>query len=205
MADASKRVVFGISNVHYALWDATLNEGKGGYSAAKAVKGAVSLSINVEGDTHTFYADNGPYYVSSSNGGYTGELNVAVLEDEALIDLLGYKKDENGLIVEDVKAVAPSFALTYEVSSNEKEQRFVFYNCTATRPEYEANTRSDTTEPDTQTLNLTMGVRTLTDANGNEVDAVKSSLCRNDADTKVKAAWDAWHTTIQAPLFAKSV
>ncbi len=201
MADASKRVVFGISNVHYAVWDSETSA----YGECKAIPGAVSLSISVEGDTSTFYADNGPYAVFSSNGGYTGELAVAVLEDDALVDLLGYKKDSNGLVVEDVKAVAPSFALTYEVSSNEKEQRFVFYNCTATRPEYEANTRSDSTDPDTQTLSLTMGARTFTDDNGNSVDAVKSSLVRDDKTSTVKAAWDAWHTTVQKPSFPKSV
>lgn len=152
MAETTNKVVrFGLSNVYYA----TLDETSGEYATPVRILGAVQMTTNAEGDSNTFNADNGPFYVTSANSGYTGQLQIASADDQLLIDLLGYEKDKNGMIVEPTDAIAKPFALLFEISSNVKPQRFVFYNVTLSRPSTEANTMSDTVEPDTLTLDFT--------------------------------------------------
>ena len=151
MADTNKVVRFGLSNVHYA----PLDEETGEYSTPKRILGAVQMTTTAEGDSSTFNADNGPFYVTSANSGYTGQLQIAAADDQLLIDLLGYEKDKNGMVVEPSDAIVKPFALMFEISSNVKPQRFVFYSVTLSRPSTEANTMSDTVEPDTLTLDFT--------------------------------------------------
>lgn len=153
----ANRVLFGLSNVHYAVYDDEQKK----YLTPKPLKGAVQLGITREGDSSIFYADNSPYFSVQTNGGYSGTLELAVLEREVLKDLLGWEIDANGMQIENTEAKQKTFALLYEVSSNELDQRFVFYNCTLSRPENEANTRTETTEPDTQTMDISMIVREL--------------------------------------------
>lgn len=190
------RVVFGLKNVHYALWTPGDGDGDGTYGTPKPLPGAVSLSVSVEGDTNTFYADDIPYASFSTNGGYSGDLELATLEDDAAVDLLGYVVDDNGILLEDASAVPPTFALLFEVSSNTKPQRFAFYNCTLARPEMEANTRTDSTEPDTQTLNITMIARQLPYGDDGTIDVVKGSIVRTDESATV---YDAWMTAVKMP------
>ena len=190
----TNRVLFGLSNVHYALWDEKSKK----YGTPKAIKGAVSMSISREGDSSIFYADNVPYVSFQTNGGYSGDLNVAVVEDEVLIDLLGWEKDDHGMLIEDASAVAPTFALMYEVSSNTEPQRFVFYNCSVSRPENEANTKTDSTEPDTQTLNISMITRNFPYGSGT-VDAVKGSITRSEEN---KTTYEGFMNEVLLPSMA---
>lgn len=148
MANAVK---FGLSNAHYALMGED-----GTYETPKPILGSVSLSLSPEGDSASFAADNNSkYYVSYANSGYSGSLEIAFAEDEFLQDTLNYIVDKNGMLLEASDTVAANFALMFEVSSNVKPQRFVLYNCQLSRPETEANTTSDSVEPDTITLDFT--------------------------------------------------
>lgn len=151
MADTQKVVRFGLTNVYYAK----LDESTGKYATPVRIPGAVTMSTSPEGESSTFNADNGAYYVTSANSGYTGSLEIATAEDQLYIDLLGYEKDKNGMIVEASDAISSPFALMFEISSNLKPQRFVFYSVTLSRPSTDANTMSDTVEPDTLTLEFT--------------------------------------------------
>lgn len=173
MATKSKTVRFGLSNVYYALYDET----SGKYGTPVAIPGAVKMSLTKVGESETFYADNIPYATFESNGGYTGELEVAVAADQFLTDCLGMTKDTNGLVIESADDEVKQFALLYEVSSNTEPQRFVFYNTVASRPEPEHNTKSDSTTPDTITLPCTMGTQTLT-VNGAEKEVVKAHMTK---------------------------
>lgn len=173
---ASKKsgtVRFGLSNVYYALYD----DENGSFKTPVAIPGAVKMTLTKVGESETFYADNVPYAVFESNGGYTGELEVAAAADQFLVDCLGMTKDSNGLIVEAADDEPKQFALLYEVSSNKEPQRFAFYAVTASRPEPEHNTKSDSTTPDTITLPCTMGTLSLSVA-GTERDVVKAHLTK---------------------------
>lgn len=149
MATSSNKVQFGLSNAHYAVYD----ESTGKYGTPVAIKGSVSLSLDAEGDSTKFYADNIAYFSTSKNDGYTGSLEIAYVEKQLQIDLLG-NEDDNGLLLEFSDSTAKSFALLFEIDGNINKQRTVLYNCTLSRPSTEADTTENTVEPKTSSSTL---------------------------------------------------
>ncbi len=157
MPDTSNKVKFGLSNVHIAK--ITETDGAITYGTPVAMPGAVSLTAEPEGETTPFYADNIQYYVVVSNNGYTGDLEIAMTPQEFLTTILGQTVDTNGAIFESSDDVNARFALMGEIEGDAKKRRFVYYDCTATRPSAEMNTIEDTKEPQTDTISITMTPR----------------------------------------------
>lgn len=179
---AENKVQFGLKNVHYALWDSENNK----YGEVKAMPGAVSLSLDTEGDTSKFYADDVVYYTSSTNAGYTGTLEIAYLEKSVRTELLGDIEDTNGLVLEATDAQPADFALMFEIDGNANKQGFVLYSSKLSRPSTEANTKEDTTEPQTQSLDITCIGRNFTVA-GETRNIVKGIIESTvNADTYAK-------------------
>lgn len=151
---AENKIRFGIKNVHYAI--ATIAaDGSATYSTPKALPGAVSLSLDPQGENSPFYADNIVYWTGVSNSGYQGDLEVALLSEDFLKDVLGNKADDNGVLYEDANAQAVHFALMFQFEGDQKATRHVLYNCTATRPSLEGNTKTETVAPETETIEIT--------------------------------------------------
>ena len=157
MPDTNNKVKFGLSNVHVAK--ITEQDGEITYGTPFAMPGAVALSADPEGETTSFYADNIQYYVAVSNNGYTGELELAMAVKEFLKEILGQQEDTNGALFESSDDVNARFALMGEIEGDVKKRRFVYYDCTATRPSSEMNTIEDTKEPQTDTIEITMSPR----------------------------------------------
>lgn len=157
MPDTNNKVKFGLSNVHVAK--ITEQDGEITYGTPFAMPGAVALSADPEGETTPFYADNIQYYVAVSNNGYTGELELAMAVKEFLTQILGQQEDTNGALFESSDDVNARFALMGEIEGDVKKRRFVYYDCTATRPSSEMNTIEDTKEPQTDTIEITMSPR----------------------------------------------
>lgn len=190
MPASNNLVRFGLTNVYYATY--TDSE----YGTPKRIYGGVQLTTTPEGDSYTFYADNVAYYATETNAGYTGTVEVAAVNDEFLKDVLGYKSDTtSGLLYESTTTIVPSVALMFEVGGNEENQRAVFYNVTFSRLETEANTRADTTEPDTVTLNFTAIGRDFTV--GSATENVVKAQCADSAVTH--DAYDAFFTKVVVP------
>lgn len=142
------KVKFNIKNVHYAP------QTEEGYGAPVAIPGAVSLTLEQQGEIITFYADGIVYYQSASNGGYSGDLEVALIPDKFREDILGEEADSNGVLFENSNAEANPFALGFQIDGDTEPTLFWFYNCTATRPNIDASTTEDTKEPGTDTLTI---------------------------------------------------
>lgn len=175
---AGDLVRFGLSNVHYAAGSA------GSYETPVALKGAVQLTTSPEGDSNTFYADNRAYFVTETNNGYTGTLEVAAANDDFLIAVLGYEEEStSGLTIETTEAQPTPVVLLFEVDGNEEKQRTALYGVTFSRIDSEANTRADSTEPDTVTLEFTaIGEQFTVDGETkNVVKATASSTDSGDA------------------------
>lgn len=84
---ANNKVKYNLKNAHYAV----ITEGKGGaitFATPVPIEGSVSLSLDAEGDTNTFYADGIAYYTSVSNQGYSGDFECAMLPDSFRADVL---------------------------------------------------------------------------------------------------------------------
>ena len=189
MADTN-RIKYGIKNVHYAV--ATIAaDGSATYGTPVALPGAVNLSLSAEGDTSPFYADNIVYYTSVANNGYSGDLELAKVPDSFLTDVLGYVADTNGVLVEDAGASPAHFALMFQFEGDAHAKRHVLYNCVATRPAVESTTKTDTIEPQTETITIT--ATTVYNATLDK-DIVKAS-CTPTESTQ----YNAWNTTVYIP------
>jgi phi13 family phage major tail protein len=146
----SNKVMFGLEKVHVAF------KGEEGFETPIAIPGAVNLSLSAEGESAIFYADNVPYFTITSNNGYTGDLEMALIPDSVLAEMLGWEIDDNGMLIEVADGEQKEFALLFEVKGNEKNKRYVYYNCKASRPAQEHGTKTESVEPNTQTLTVTI-------------------------------------------------
>lgn len=194
MAKKNKTVRFGIKNVYYALFD----EEKGTYGTPKQVDGAVKLSITPEGDTSNFYAEDILWASFESTSGYTGSLEVAAFGDEFLNDILGRKATDAGLNYETIEDEPKQFALLFEVGSNKEPQRYVYYNVIGSRPEQEHNTKSESTSPDTETMDITIASQAFT-VGGVEVETIGAHVTKS---TETATLYDGWYKTVATPADA---
>ena len=153
MADTNK-IKYGIKNVYYAVATIASN-GSATYGTPKALPGAVSMSLDQQGDTNKFYADNIVYYTSVANNGYEGDLELAKLTDDFLKDILGYGVDANGALYEDANAPVVHFALLFQFEGDAHAKRHVLYNCTCNRPSVSGSTKEESIEPQTETVTIT--------------------------------------------------
>lgn len=149
------KVKYGLKNAHYALL--TINEdGSVSFGTPVPIPGSVSLTMDAQGETSTFYADNMAYYVTATNGGYSGSFEVALIPDSFRTSVLGETLDaEAQVLVENVNNQTTPFALMFEFQGDQKAIRHILYNCTCTRPSVSGTTTTNTTEPTTETMTLT--------------------------------------------------
>lgn len=181
------KIKYGISNCHYATATIAAN-GSATYGTIKDLPGAVSLSLDAQGDTNNFFADNIVYYTSVANNGYEGDLELAMFTDDFYKDILGFKADSKGVLYEDAGAEPVHFALTFQVETDTGPKRVVLYNCVAQRPSVAASTKEETIEPQTETISITC--TTIYNAT-KDVDMVRASC--TSAQT---AQYNAWNSSI---------
>ena len=187
----ANKIKYGLSNVYIA--EATIaSDGTATYDTPVAIPGAVNLSLEPQGENSPFYADNVVYFVTATNTGYEGDLELALIPDNIRKILFGEIEDDNKLLVEDADAVLPHFALLFQFEGDVKATRHVLYNCTATRPSVASQTKEDTTTPITETMTITATSVKFADHN-----VVKAKTTDNTAD----ADYNAWFSAVTAPDF----
>jgi len=152
------KVLYGIEQCHIAK--ITEENGQITYGTPFAVDGAVGLNFDPEGEETPFYADNVKYYIASSNQGYSGDLELAMTPEQFLTEILGRAKDTNGAIFENADDKTARFALMFQGKGDKTNRRWVFFDCTATRPSRENNTKEESVEVGTETMSITMSPRT---------------------------------------------
>lgn len=184
------KVKYNIKNVHYATFTET--QGEGGetqftYKTPVHIPGAVSISLDAEGEISTFYADGIAYYVTSANNGYSGDLEMALIPSSFREEVLNEEKDSKGVLVENANKNTNPFALLFEFDGDAKAIRRCLYNCTATRPSIESETTEDTKEPGTETLSLTASPRS---------DGIVKTQTGPDTDA---TAYDGWYKSVYIP------
>ncbi|MCI6060849.1 MAG: phage tail protein [Dorea sp.] len=185
------KVKYNLKNVHAAKLTETVVDGVTSYTYAtpKAIPGAVSISLDAEGDSSPFYADGIVYFRSVSNNGYSGDLEIALIPEWFRTDILQEMLDSNGVLVEKSdNAESVKFALLFEFDGDVRAIRHVMYNCTASRPSIESETKEDTIEPGTETLSLTADPR--------EDGLVKSRT----GDTTSVETYQNWYKTVYIPV-----
>ena len=152
------KVKFGLSEVHIA--PSTAQDGTGTtYGTIFAIPGAVSLSLDREGEETDFYADNIKYFNESANQGYTGSLEMALFSEDFRTKILNEIKDTNGALIEDATRGTTGFALGFQIDGDKANRRFWYYNCMANRPSNSSSTIESSKEPQTETVDITAAPR----------------------------------------------
>lgn len=191
---AENKIKYGLKNVYYAV--ATIaTDGSATYDTPVAFPGAVSLSLSAEGDRTPFYADDMEYWVGQVNNGYSGTLEMARATDNFKKDILGYKTGNNGVLLEDANADAVHFALIFQFAGDANSTRHVMYNCTASRPTVEGNTKGESIEPQTETIDIS--------ASSIYVPGITSYLVKAETTEATAATYyNAWTGTVFIPTTA---
>ena len=198
------KVKYNLKNVHAAKMTETVTAGVSTftYATPKAIPGAVSISLDAEGESNPFYADGIVYFRTVTNNGYSGDLEIALIPEWFRTEILQETLDPKGVLMES-SGVGESvkFALLFEFDGDVNAIRHVLYNCTASRPSIESETKEDTIEPGTETLSITADPRSdglVKARTGDTTDAAAYANWYKEVYVSAGAAVEASANTVSA-------
>ena len=127
---------------------------------SRAIPGAVSISLDAEGESIPFYADGIVYIRSVTNNGCSANLEMALVPEWFRTEILQEELDGKGVLIEKSdNRESVKFALLFEFDGDVNCIRQVLYNCTSSRPSIESETKQDTIELGTEKLCITADSR----------------------------------------------
>lgn len=180
------KIKYGLRNVYYAK---ATDDGTGNLTYATPVRiaGAVNMSLDAQGDTNPFYADDIVYFTSTSNNGYSGTLEVALIPDSFRKDILGETEGtQDNVLYEYANAPTVEFALLFEFQTDENATKHCMYRCTASRASVAGQTKEDSITPQTETLNIVAMPRVD--------DYLVKAKCPSTS-----SAYASWYTAVHEP------
>ena len=183
----ANKIKYNLKNVYAAILTRTGNSYS--YGTPQAIPGAVSMSLDAEGDSTPFYADGIVYFRTVANNGYSGDLELALIPEWFREDVLNETKDNNNVFIEtsDLKDTV-YFALLFEFDGDQKAIRHVLYNCSASRPSIASQTKESSIEPGTETLSLTADPRD---------DGLVKARTGDDTTSSV---YTGWYSSVYEPV-----
>lgn len=194
---SANKVKYGLKNVHYALVTETVTSGvtSSSYGTVKAWPGAVSLSMDSNAEKGGFRADDSDYFVTYGQGGYEGDLESALVPEDIKTSVLGFKTDDNGILVEDEASFSTNVyvAMMFEFQGDQNAKKHCLYKVSLSRPSIASQTTGEngSIEPQTETLTLTAVPRA-------DEDHLIHAETGDSTDAAVVAAW---YTAVPVPTF----
>lgn len=189
------KIKFGLKNVKYAKCTETYDSSTGWSTTYGTVKdwiGAVSISLDAQGDNTNFYADDGVFATCGVNNGYSGDFESALIpEDVETAILKRTKVATDNVIVEsaDDSNGVEYFAFMFEFTGDDSGKRYVLYRCSLTRPTIAGQTKADSIDVQTETVTITATPR---------VDA-DHYVMAHTSDTTPSAVYNAWYSAVYVP------
>lgn len=188
----ANKIKYGLSHVYYAVATIAAN-GSATYDTPVAIPGAVSMSLEPQGENTPFYADNIEYWVGNGNTGYSGDLELALIPESFRTDVLGEIEDNKGVLVEDMNSAIVHFALLFQFEGDAKATKHVMYNCTCTRPAAGGQTKGEIVEPQTETLTIT--------ATGIYNASLDKTIIKADANEDTDSTtYSGWNSAVYIPV-----
>lgn len=180
----ANKVKFGLKNVYIAKLTETLSSGSWTYTYGTpfAEPGAVSLSLEAQGELSTFRADDCDYWTASSNNGYEGTWELALLSDDFKTEILGFIEDTNGVLYEDATVQPSPFAMMFEIDGDANARKHVIYRCFATRPAVSSSTTEEAITPVTDSITVKATARL-------DNNVVKASTPAGDTTSTTYTNW----------------
>ncbi|NMA65317.1 MAG: phage tail protein [Clostridiaceae bacterium] len=184
-------IEYGLENCHMAVIE-SYEDGVYTFGTPIPVPGAVNLTMTAQTAQKIFYADNKPYYTTTTNSGYDGSLEVAQIPLKIQTDVLGDEADANGVIIDGGNTQAKETALLFEFSGDVKKTRHILWRCKLAKPDIAGKTTEAETDPQTQTMKITAMPRA----------DIGRTHGRVSNETETKAVYDAWFDSVYEPDFA---
>ena len=157
--------------------------------------GIMSIDMQAQGDTKPIRADGIDYIIITSNNGYTGTLNFVKISDDFRVDCLAEERDDTtGIQYEDADATPNPFALMGEFKGDLEGIRWIYYNCTASRPNQAGENKDNMKEPDTESLSLQVSPLPVV-IDGEEKNIVRGGVTKS----RNAATYNQWFQKVCLP------
>lgn len=155
----ANKIRYGLENVHIAEIISTDINGVPTYGTPIPIKGAVNLDLTAQSTTNKFYADNTVYYTLTTNNGYEGTIEFALMPQEVRNIIFAEQADANGVIADGGQAQGKEVALLFQFLGDVEETRLCLYKCKFALPDISAETIEDNATPQTETFKFTATAR----------------------------------------------
>lgn len=188
---SENKVKFNLKNAHYALLTFD-DKDTPVFGTPVRMPGAVSISLDANGEPENFYADGIAYYVINNNMGYDGDLELAMIPESFRTDVLKETLDDNGVLIENSESDLAPFALLFEFDGDKKHIRHVLYNCSASRPGIEGKTNEEEKEVQTETLTI-------------KATPLPSGMVKaKTGNTTSESTYNDWYSQVYIPTVTKT-
>ena len=193
----ANKVRTGLKNVHVA--SVTVSGGSVTFGTPKEWPGAVSMSYAPTGELTEFYADDIVYWTGGGSSGYDCSLETALIPDWFYTDYLGMVVDDNGNLLETSNDNGANFAFLFEFTGDENAIRHAFYYCKASKPTEEGETKGETEEPKTTTVEFKASPCPVTVT----IDGVAKNPIKVKS-TPNTSNYATWYSTLSLPTVSGS-
>lgn len=164
-------------------------------SKIRQEKGLQSIDMQAQGEISKIRADGIDYIIIASNNGYQGTLNFVKISDQFRQDCLAENVDiTTGIQYEDADATPDPFALMGEFKGDVEGIRWIYYNCTATRPNQAGENKDNMREPDTESISVQASPLPVT-IDGEEKNIVRGGVTKSNN----AATYNKWFTKVCLP------
>lgn len=157
--------------------------------------GLMSIDMQAQGEISKTRADGIDYIIIASNNGYNGTLNFVKISDEFRRDCLAETADiTTGIQYEDADATPDPFALMGEFKGDQEGIRWIYYNCTASRPNQAGDNKDNMREPDTESISVQASPLPVA-INGTEKNIVRGGVTKSSN----AATYNQWFSKVCLP------